>query len=125
MSAVVGFTWSGKVVGINRRSMIAKNQRRIMTRPEYQQFVNSIAWRIVLQLAPDPPRLHGDVHVDYTFTSQHDCDAVEKPLLDALELSGVIENDRQVYSVHHRRPWKENRKADDELVVSVKEIEIE
>ena len=107
------FEWTGKAVPINRRTLLAKGERRVMTNPSYQRFVDEMAWNIKAQCPAT--MFNGElVKVTYTQYGRFDIDALEKPLLDAIERSRMIDNDRQVVEVHKYR-----KKGTSRLVVEV------
>lgn len=88
-----------------------------MTTRDYQKFIEELAYTIKQQC---PVHISGPAVVTYHQHSNHDIDALEKPLLDALEASGLIENDRLVVAVNKRRFGKK-RGDPDRLEVTVRD----
>jgi hypothetical protein len=87
--------WSGNAVSIN------ENQKRgrkasIIGRARYQEFKASMAWALraeVMRLRWQP--LHDYLlRIEVRLPPLMDIDAVEKAAIDALQVAGVIENDR-------------------------------
>jgi len=86
--------WAGKAVSENRR--LAKGRCRWIPNKDYQAFKESIAW--ACKKWADGQTFDGPVSVRLLMALNPRMDAqnVVKPVLDALELAGVIRNDRQV-----------------------------
>jgi len=120
--------WVGNVIGVNRWHGVTHaykvvNGKRmripiIYKTNEYRAFVRSLAIAFKQQLEP----VKGLVHVDMLMflDASKDTDGPFKPIFDALQLAGVIENDR----LNHRGTYDRYDKdgGDDIIVVSVKEL---
>jgi Holliday junction resolvase RusA-like endonuclease len=84
--------WHGKAISENQRRINGKG--RVMARDAYEAFMDSITWVCKANF----PKFEGPVSVRLfmVLNRKTDAQAVIKPCLDALELAGVIDNDRQV-----------------------------
>jgi len=89
-------SWTGEAVSGNRRLVPGKG--RLIADLRYKSFKTSLAW--TLKAARATPLL-GPVFVrlELELPARMDTDAVIKSCLDALQLAGVVENDRQVTEI--------------------------
>jgi Holliday junction resolvase RusA-like endonuclease len=109
--------WSGKAISDNRR-IIPGKQGRFVSNPAYRAFKESVAWEC---------KAHGEyfdcpvsVRLTIAISPRMDAQDVIKPVLDALELAGVIRNDRQVkHFQFHREP--KQRGEQDRITIYVTE----
>jgi len=84
--------WYGRAISENQR--IAPGARRFRADEDYQAFKESVAWTCKLhQEYFDGPV---SVRLFMELNPRIDAQNVIKPVLDALELAGVIKNDKQV-----------------------------
>lgn len=98
----VQLLWIGKAVSINRRRKLMKrgNSYRIGNDPAYAAFIDDMSWTFKTQ--HQGPPIVGPVLVIISLTKgvrgghTVDLDAYNKQIIDALEHSGVLENDNQV-----------------------------
>ena len=93
--------WNGHAVGENRRLCYSRRTGRAFLNPKYVAFRDDLAWTIKaaamgrvdhaprVQILMDAPRL--------------DVDALVKAILDAVQVSGVVENDRAVVAQSSER----------------------
>ena len=86
--------WAGKAISENQR--IAPGRGRYIVNQEYAAFKESVAW--ACKKWAEGQSFDGPVCVRLLMALNPRMDAqnVIKPVLDALELAGVIRNDRQV-----------------------------
>jgi len=111
-------SWHGRAISENDRLLPGKGRFRI--NPAYKAFKESVAWFCMQELeyfeGPVSVRLFMELN------PRIDAQNVIKPVLDDLELAGVIKNDKQVRSFSFHR---EDRaaKEEDKIGISVKEIE--
>jgi Holliday junction resolvase RusA-like endonuclease len=107
------FEWEGKAAGVNKRLMRSKHGKFMLT-PEYRAFKESLGWAInAAETPPDP--LQGILTADLHQVTNHDIDALQKPVLDALESCGVIGNDKQVRTITVNTAPKAKRKDLDRI----------
>lgn len=116
---IFSFQWTGKAVGVNRRLIKARNGRFVLS-PAYRAFKDSLHLTINTSGRPVAPH-QGTLHVTVYQESNHDCDALLKPVIDAMEAAGVLKDDKQVMSITVRRIPKLKRTHDDHIEVSVRE----
>ena len=92
--------WKGKAVSENRRLIPAKG--RWVTNPEYRAFKDSLIWTLK---AKHHEHLKGDIEVKITMWLNPKMDAqnILKPVLDAIEQAGIIDNDRQIRKLEFTR----------------------
>jgi Holliday junction resolvase RusA-like endonuclease len=111
------FTWQGRAVGVNKRLMKTKGGRFMLT-PEYRAFKDSLMLKI---LASKPPSeaLQGTLKVIMYQRSSHDCDALLKPVIDAMQMVDVIRDDKDVVNISVSRQKKTKRADEDEIAVTV------
>jgi Holliday junction resolvase RusA-like endonuclease len=86
--------WNGWAVGENRRNGYSRRTGRAFPNPKYQAFLKDLAWTI--KLAAPGVEL-SQPRVSFLLDAPRlDVDALVKPVLDAVEASGVIVNDREI-----------------------------
>lgn len=87
--------WIGHAVSENDRLLPGK--RRWQLNPAYKAFKESVAW-VLRQEQLDTPPLEGPVCIRLFIELNPAMDAsnIIKPVLDAIQLAGVIKNDKQV-----------------------------
>lgn len=110
--------WAGRAVSENRR--LAKGQGRWIPNKNYQAFKESLAW--TCKKEADGQSFQGPVSVRLLLTLNPRIDGqnVVKPVLDALQLAGVIRNDRQVRQFGFYRIDRE-RGEEDRIDIFVRE----
>lgn len=112
-------SWHGKAVSENRRLLPGAAKGRLISNPDYKAFKESVAWACKLE----NEHLEGPVSVRLFLELglRMDAQNVIKPVLDALELAGVIKNDKQVRSFSFHR---EDRaaKEEDRIGILVQEM---
>jgi Holliday junction resolvase RusA-like endonuclease len=96
--------WTGKAVSANRRLAPGRGGRLYRT-ADYTAFLKSLA--VTFQAAKmlqgwETTRDDVAVEIRAWLPAQMDGEAVQKPVLDALQLAGVVENDRQCRDVRVR-----------------------
>lgn len=108
--------WAGRAVSENRR--LAPGRGRFRTSEAYRAFKSSL----VAALLPVAVRFEGQVAVRLrvAVSARMDVQNVIKPVLDALEESGVLENDRQVVALNVLR--RARKGGADEIEISVWEV---
>jgi Holliday junction resolvase RusA-like endonuclease len=113
---VIAF-WSGRAISENQR--LAPGRDRFTVNQEYQAFKESIAWVCKAHME----RFDGPVAVRLflVLNPRMDAQNVVKPVLDALELAGVIRNDRQVRTFSFYREDRPNGEKDDRIGILVQE----
>jgi len=86
--------WEGKAVGVNRRLGVASG--RMYKSTPYALFVNDLSWAI--RAKGGGHVFESGVTVSYTQTvsPKRDVDSLCKPVLDAIQASGLIKDDLQV-----------------------------
>jgi len=112
--------WTGRAVSENDRLLPGKG--RWKPNPEYKAFKESVAW-VLRQEQLDRPPIEGPVCVRLFIELNPKMDAqnVLKPVFDALELAGVIKNDKQIRIFSC---YREDRRAKDEdhIGIFVREV---
>jgi Holliday junction resolvase RusA-like endonuclease len=103
--------WSGKAVSANRR--LEPGADRWHTSDEYRAFKDSLAWT----LKAHAECFSGPVSVRLfvVLIAQMDTDAIIKPCLDALQLAGVVDNDRQVRHICVHREDRKKGETEDRI----------
>ena len=109
--------WQGHAVSENRR--LAPGQGRWFTSDDYRAFKESLGWAIL----PHVEQFPGPVSVRLTMVLNARMDATNiiKPVLDALQTTGVVKNDSQVRQLHVVRE-NAKPKQGDWLCIMVTEV---
>ena len=92
--------WEGTPVSANRR--LAPGRGRLHASTAYLCFKMAMAARL-LECGRKVGAAPVEVDLELTIPPQMDVDAIIKPCLDAIQESGIIDNDRQVKSVTARK----------------------
>ena len=112
--------WTGLAVSENDRLLPGRGRWR--ANPAYKAFKESVAWVLRIEQKDTPP-IEGPVSVRLFLELNPDIDAqnVLKPVFDAIQLAGVIKNDRQIRTFSC---YREDRRAeeDDRIGIIVQEI---
>ena len=121
--------WHGQAVSVNQwhgvaeRNVIGKDGKKtkkgvIYKKPQYREFVRSLAVAFKQQLEP----VNGYVEIDLLLflDSSKDTDGSFKPIFDALEMAGIIVNDRLNHAGTYNR--FDRTASFDTIVISVKEL---
>ena len=97
--------WSGKAVSANRRLAPGKGGR-FYRAADYTSFLKSLAVTFQAEASRQrwvTTKVPVAVEICAWLPAQMDGEAVQKPVLDALELAGVVVNDRQCSDVRMRK----------------------
>ena len=90
--------WTGKAVSENRRLVPGKT--RLQATQQYEGFINSLGW----QIRADSPWIAGikkiNLLIHVTIWKMRDKQNLLKPICDAVQRSGLIENDRDIETIH-------------------------
>ena len=117
---VIIASWRGKAVSENDR--LLPGHGRFRANPAYKAFKESVAWVCRIEQRGGPPSEDPvSVRLFLELNPKMDAQNVLKPVFDALELAGVIKNDRQIRAFSC---YREDRAAgeDDRIGIIVKEI---
>lgn len=121
--------WKGNAVGVNKWHGVAQvkvktkkgktfTRGQIYKTNEYRAFVRSLATAFKQQLTP----VKGYVHVDLLMflDPSKDTDGPFKPIFDALQMAGIVEDDR----VNHRGTYDryDSDMGYDTILISVEEL---
>lgn len=129
----VGLVWVGDAVPINRRHGIGYMNRGgkkvpfIRNETGYTKFIEDMAWTWKNQI--EGRRFNGPVLVEIILKrrikrGRHvDVDAYTKQIMDALEKSGLIENDDQIVAFSIDGSAIPMKKDDEEIIVLVSPVE--
>ncbi len=108
-------TWTGKAIGGNRRLIPTKHGRWASSN-EYKKFKENLIAHFKLHFEQIP----GDVcvHLRFWIHPRSDSDNFIKPVFDALEGAGIVENDNLIkfYTV---RVTRRKQKDPDKILVIV------
>jgi Holliday junction resolvase RusA-like endonuclease len=97
-------TWTGQAVSSNRR--LRSGRARLYADPDYAAFKRSLSFTFAaarIKQGWQCTREDVAVEIRAWLPARMDGEAIQKPVLDALELAGVVENDRQCIDVRTRR----------------------
>ena len=123
--------WIGKIQSVNRwhgaRALFSKQKNKwigqIFETKDYKDFKKSIASACI-----GMEKLSGyiDLQVNVVLSSRADTGNVDKPIGDALELAGVIENDKFVRNITYYRHYHPNsgkkNKYNDMLMIELNPV---
>lgn len=117
--------WSGKAYGKNQRLTKGKYGNLYLT-DGYRQFKKDLSWQIILARCTDshnryPIDCPVRVHIEVWVHGARDIDSLETVILDCLQASGIIGNDKQVMqkiTIKH----KKRRGELDKIAVGVERV---
>lgn len=109
--------WHGKAITDNRR--LIKGKGRWVSNPEYKAFKEALAWECKMRYK----HFNGPVSVRMVVTVGKRMDAhnLEKPIFDALETAGIVDNDKQIL-YHSMRAVVKKKDEDDRITIVVTEV---
>jgi Holliday junction resolvase RusA-like endonuclease len=87
--------WEGKAVGINQREGRTKAGRKY-NKKEYIDFKNSLAWSLIAANRTVIKYGKGKVGVIIRIYGPYDWDNLLKPISDAIEQAGIVDNDKWI-----------------------------
>ncbi len=92
------FCFKGRLIGVNKWHIPIKIGRKIsMTlSKEYRHFVNLLASEMIY---PEPFEEAVDIKIDLYMPGTKDTDSPIKPIIDAIQKSGLIKNDNLVCDI--------------------------
>lgn len=106
--------WSGYAVGENRRKEFSRKLGRAYPNPKYAAFKADLAWTI---RAAFPGVKMSSPRVTFLMDAPRlDVDALVKPVLDAVQMSGLVDNDKAVIGqgsdrANLRDDWKGEKRG--------------
>ena len=106
--------WDGKTVTENRRLETARG--RFYANANYKVFIESMIWTFKVQAAGirfDCP----DVLICVSVGPRVDHHNLHKPILDAIERAGLVDNDRNVRWVRMAPPERHPQGQDDKITI--------
>jgi Holliday junction resolvase RusA-like endonuclease len=107
--------WSGKMVGENRRLIPARG--RLINSNEYRACKADLIKTFMEQYGSKEPLKKPDVLIFYEVNSRCDHHNFQKPILDALQKAGVIQNDKNVGWVNNAPPERHKMGEPDKLII--------
>jgi len=112
--------WHGvaiqKIVGKDGRT---KRKGVIYKKPEYAKFMRSMA--VIFKKMLQPVEGYVEIDIVMILDPAKDTDGIFKPIFDALQLAGIIKNDR----LNHKGSYDRYDSEDgfDTIIISVKKLE--
>jgi Holliday junction resolvase RusA-like endonuclease len=106
-------TYTGRLPGVNEWHKVSRG--RIYEGPEYRKAKEDMA--VGFGLRRDPVIGPVDLLVDVSLWKMRDTDGPIKAIMDALELAGLIENDRQIRNIVINRTYHKKAEPDTLRVV--------
>jgi len=116
--------WTGKAVSSNRR--LRSGRTRMHGDPDYAAFKRSLSFTFAAARIKQRWQCTRDdvaVEIRAWLPARMDGEAVQKPVLDALELAGVVENDRQCVDVRMQRMGTEEPARIEVVARSVEDVQ--
>ena len=107
--------WRGKVVPDNRRLILGK-QGRFVANPKYKAFKEALAWEIKATCKKKYKQI--SLCISFALKSRVDKQNLLKPICDAIELSGIIKNDRQIGHISLLPAIR--REKEDEIFIAIR-----
>lgn len=107
--------WRGKAVSVNNWHVIRKG--RIYASKEYEAFISSIAWAIKVECQQSLG--HVNLLISSSLNRSFDHHNLSKPICDAIERAGVVENDRNIGIVTLWPPERHKRNEIDEIRIFI------
>jgi len=112
---MIEIKYTGKTVGVNARMKQGKG--RWYKNPEYKAFQTALFYEIKRCMETI---ILNPITVTIRMITKHDIDNLIKPILDTLELAGVMANDKQISLLIVNRVQKIGN-GPDELLIKVVE----
>ena len=106
--------WAGKAISVNEWH--GKGPTRIYAQSKYKEFIDSLAWTIKAQL-PGIQYSKVDMIVELCLGAQADHHNFLKPILDAVQKAGVVENDIDIETIILQAPKRHRRGEADEIIL--------
>lgn len=112
--------WSGKAVGKNKK--LIRTKKSLFRNSKYKEFVQEMSNQFKLQ----GTEIKGDVKVIMKICCHHLADHHNfiEPILDGMQNSGCIENDRNVAELILIKPRRHKNGVADELDIEVEKIDV-
>ena len=111
--------WKGKAVSVNRWHVVRKG--RIYPSNEYESFIDDLAKTVMAFCRRKLTR--PDVLIVTTVGKMFDHHNLTKPILDALQRGGALENDRDVGKITLMPPARHKRGELDEIRIYMLEAD--
>ena len=118
---MIAVKWTGRAVSSNRRHTISRTTGYIINTTEYKNFLKDLAWTIKSQtrgLGYEKIR----VVIEVTVNNRYDHHNLHKPIMDAIQMSGLIENDKNIMYINWRPPIRHKQKELDEIFLFISEV---
>lgn len=112
--------YKGKIASVNDRLGFSQRTKKAYPRQPYANFKKALAWEIKIAMGvctPWPYPIKGPVkiRISATLPPRMDLDNVIKPILDAAQLAGAVENDHSFTHMEVNR-IKTTRRGQDSMI---------
>ena len=111
--------WVGKAVSENRR--LRPGRGRLRAQREYEAFIDGLAFQIRAVTAGRRLRAI-DLTIRTRIWKMRDKQNLVKPICDAIERSGLIENDRDIRDIHVPAAETHARGEPDQIELEIVEV---
>lgn len=108
-------TWTGKAVNVNKWHVVRKG--RIYPSREYEEFIDSLSWTFKAGCQEKFSKMGIKIKSKIGKTADHQ--NLLKPICDALERAGIIDNDRSIGKILLLEPTRHKRGQPDEITVEI------
>jgi len=104
--------WKGKAISENRRHVIRNG--KISASREYEKFIDGLAWTIRAE-AKGQRYKRLDIAIDSKVNAWVDHQNLCKPICDAVQRSGLIENDKMIGNIWMQEAKRHKKGELDEI----------
>ena len=120
--------WQGRSVSVNKWTAVrvikkgGKHIAMVYKTTAYKKFIQSLADAILSnQIKAVPEGSYIDILIGMSMWKMRDSDSAIKPILDAMELSGIVKNDRYIRDLKIER-WYHKRDEPDVIQIFITKI---
>ena len=116
---MITVTWTGKAISVNKWHVVRRG--RISPSREYEEFIDSLAWAIRAEMAGNQWKAL-DLTMSCELGPLADDQNLLKPVCDAIERSGLLENDRDIKRKVIEPATRHKRGQPDTIAMCLKEV---
>lgn len=118
---MIAIRWTGKAVGTNKRHTISRTSGHIINTRAYRTFLEDLAYTI-REAAPGIRFEKISVVISVSVSNSYDHHNLHKPIMDAIEKSGLLGNDKNILFISWLPPERHKRGEIDEIFLLISEV---
>jgi len=118
---MIAVKWTGRVASSNKRHTKSRTTGRLINTNVYRDFRDNLAWTIKAQY----PAIRYEkisVIISVTVSNRLDHHNLHKPILDAIQESGMIGNDRNIMFITWLPAERHKQGEPDEIILMISEM---